>query len=167
MKSRTTSSEYLESKVVKVEEEKSSNATTSTPKKKSKAKLREASRKTKETFARLETKLEKVSIKKVNPKIFIYHYILHQLLGYKGVIDPTLMSTSKPSTPGGNQIYTNHTFHTTLSATPHPIFTPHAQYSILLFVVLFTIVMFQVPVHRQYAYLLGLLQVLPVNHNNL
>ena len=167
MKSLTTSSEYLESKVVKVEEEKSSNATTSTPKKKSKAKLREASRKTKETLARLETKLEKVSIKKVDPKIVIYHYILHQFLGYKGVIGQTLMSTSKPSTPGGNQIYTNHTFHTTLSTTPHPLFTPHAQYSILLFVVLFSLVMFQVPVHRQYVYLLGLLQVLPVNHNNL
>ena len=167
MKSLTTSSEYLESKVVKVEEEKSSNATTSTPKKKSKAKLREASRKTKETLARLETKLEKVSIKKVDSKTIIYHYILHQFLGYKGVIDQTLMSTSKPSTPGGNQIYTTYTFHTTLSVPSYPISSPYALYSLLLFVVLLSLVMFQVPVHRQCVYLLGLLQVLPVNHNNL
>ena len=163
----TTSSEYLESKVIKVEEEKSSTAATSTPKKKSKAKLREASRKAKETLARLETKLEKVSIKKVDSKTIIYHYILHQFLGYKGVIDQTLMSTSKPSTPGGNQIYTTFTFHTTLSVPSYPISSPYALYSLHLFVVFLSLVMFQVPVHRQCVYLLGLLQVLPVNHNNL
>ena len=104
-KSPITSSGYLESKVIKLEEEKPLTAATSTPKKKSKAKLKEASRKTKETLARLETKLERALNKKVDTPTSLIQCILSCFLGYKRVNDPSLMSTSKPTTPGGKQIY--------------------------------------------------------------
>ena len=150
---------YLESKVVKVEQERKPEASTSTPKKKEnkRNKLKETNKRTKEILNRLETKIgvtvakvdqdEKPTIQKKNKVSRTYLITLPNFIillpGCRSINPIRRQYFNLHSTSGGNKIYTVAFILWTLFISSISHFP-----SLILH--------FQVPVHRR-----SLLQVLP------
>ena len=122
---------YLANKVIKIETvSPEKEKRTSTPKKegkRSKDKLKEANKRTKEVLARLETNLDKPENKKLKviniPRIVIPTN--NSLFIGRGKVKKTSLSsyTRTPKSPGGKKIYINtHLFSFPNSSTPIPYY---------------------------------------------